>query len=414
MSSKNPSIHLTGAISLSNKGTAAIVISFIESLRKLLPSAEISIELVYPEKQKSLYDLEKNFSVRVVPPLFQSPVKALFLFLLALLIKPISFLHSNFLHVKALDIYQHADLVIDISAEAFITYFDDDLLQQCIRFGTHLYPILLAFLLGRPVAIIAQTLGPFGIFRPIMKMIIGLAKIVTVRDPTSLENMKKEGVKLEKVELTADPAFLLQPHVPPFTPERKGSGPLVGILAARQTGRTLSSQQYENLVNVFSKAVQLLINEKDATVVFIPHSSGKFRKVSDDVQVGLDIQSHVEGKDRFQVIQDDWPPQVLKGFIGCFDVILSLRMHPVIAALTMKVPSVLIGFNDKALGLMERLGLGEYTCRIDHLSAEWMADAVCSCYEKREDIRALLDNSLSQIKGMASKNSQLVYDFLVK
>ena len=51
-------ILLTGAISLSNKGTAAIVISTINNLKRTFPKSNIHIELFYPEKQKEIIGME--------------------------------------------------------------------------------------------------------------------------------------------------------------------------------------------------------------------------------------------------------------------------------------------------------------------------------------------------------------------
>lgn len=408
----DPNVLLVGPISLSNKGTAAIVASTIWSLRTAIPDLILTVELFYPEQQRTLMDLEAD-GVRVVAPLIQSPLRAIALFALAILWYPLVRFHiAKPLSLSAFRHYNEADIVVDISAEAFVTYFDDDFLQQIVRFGAHLYPVLLGVLLNKPIAFYAQTMAPFGVFRPLMRWLIKRASMVTVRDPASMENLRREGVDISKVHLTADPAFLLESQQPPYCPERRGTGPVIGLSAARQTGRTLGTRQYEVLLQTLSEAARRLIQDLDATIVFIPHSSGKFKKVSDDIAVGLEICKRVGNNDRFYVIQEEWSPQQLKGLIAECDALLSLRMHPVIAALSTGVPSVILAFNDKAIGLMQRFGLAQYVCRIDKLNVDELVRAVKDSLTNKVTIRHTLLARLDAMRDLAMENARLLRELL--
>jgi len=165
-------ILLTGAISLSNKGTAAIVISVITMLKKAFPNSKICIELFYPEKQRMIIDIEKEYGVNVVSPLVQSPLKAILLFLLAILILPFRKLGIKSLNIKKLEHYENTDVIIDISAEGFVRFYDESYIQTAIRFLLHLYPVLMGLILKKPVVLLAQSLAPFGIFRLVMKYVV--------------------------------------------------------------------------------------------------------------------------------------------------------------------------------------------------------------------------------------------------
>lgn len=401
-------ILVVGSISLSNKGTASIIVSTIESLQSVIPNIKLLIELFYPEQQRELIDIEKE-QIEVIAPLIQSPVSAVMFFLLALLWYPLVRLRvAQPLPLPAFRRYHDADMIVDLSAEAFITYFDDDFLQQLIRFGAHLYPLLLGVLLDKPIVFYAETMAPFGIFRPLMNWLLSYASLVTVRDPKSLENLRQEGVDTSKVYQTADPAFLLESCPPPREPERRGKGPIIGLVAARQTGRTLDEQQYENLLQTLSDTAMQLIQKLDATLIFVPHSSGTFNKASDDTAVGLEMSAEINCPDRFTVIQEEWSPQQTKGFIGQCDALLSLRMHPVIAALSMGVPSVIIAFNDKAFGLMQMFGLEGYVCHIDNMNAESLLELTVSCLENKENIRIRLRNEIGAIQDLAMESAHLL------
>lgn len=408
------SVLLTSCISMTNKGTASIIISTIESLQAVMPDLRIFVELFYPEVQRKIASIEDG-DVRIVPAILQSSLKAAVTLGLAVLWLPIRLVGLRLpFPSQALNRYQSVDAVIHLGAECFVVYYDDDLFQQMVRFGAHLYPIFLGLLLGKPVVLYAQTLAPFGIFKPIMKFILTRVALVTVRDPTSLVNLKREGVDISKVHLTADPAFLLEPQQPPYCPEKRGIGPLIGLSAARQTGRTLGAQQYECLLQTLSETAGRLIQELDATIVFVPHSSGKLRKVSDDVLVGLEMQEQVANDERFTVLTEDWPPQYLKGFIGQCDALLTFRMHPAIAALSMGVPSVIIAFNNKAIGLMQRLGLEHYVCQIDEMSVDQLTQLMTNCLADSEAIQCDLPASMDRMRNLASQNAILVRDWLMR
>ena len=411
-------ILLTGAISLSNKGTAAIVISVITMLKKAFPNSKICIELFYPEKQRMIIDIEKEYGVNVVSPLVQSPLKAILLFLLAILILPFRKLGIKSLNIKKLEHYENTDVIIDISAEGFVRFYDESYIQTAIRFLLHLYPVLMGLILKKPVVLLAQSLAPFGIFRLVMKYVIKNSALVTIRDPMSIENLKKEGIDVSKIYLTADPAFLLDiaPDNKVYT-ILKSEGIDLDIFRKKKVigicaGKVLSHEKHKKLVKVLAEVADSLIEKYGFAVVFIPHSSGKIRKTSDDNIVGISIMKHVKNKMNFYLIKGDYTPQELKGIIGKLDCLVSLRMHPVISASSMKVPSVIIAFNPKAYGLMKMLGLDNNVIHEDEVQAELLVASIIRCLRDGQRVRSTLDNVLPRIRERALMNMRLLAEIL--
>jgi colanic acid/amylovoran biosynthesis protein len=406
-------ILLTGAISLSNKGTAATVISVITMLKKTFPNSKICIELFYPEKQR-IIDIEKEYGVNVIAPLMQSPLKAILLFLLAILILPFRKLGIKCLNAKKLEHYGNADVIIDISAEGFVRFYNESYIQTTIRFLLHLYPVLIGLILKKPVVLLAQSLAPFGVFRPVMKNIIKNSVLVTVRDPTSIENLKKEKIDVSKIHLTADPAFLLDVA----SNDRiyiilKSEGIDLAILRNKKVigicaGMILNPEKHEKLIKMLAKAADSLIEEYCVSVLFIPHSSGKIREISDDVFVGTSIMRYVKNKGNFYLIKGDYTPQELKGIIGKLDCLVSLRMHPVIFASSMKVPSVIIAFNPKAYGLMKMLGLDNNVVHEDEVQTELLIARIRNCLSNSEYLKNTLGENLPLINEEALLNMHLL------
>lgn len=372
-------ILLTGATSLSNKGTCAIAISVIDELKRNNPDNNINVELFYPDKQRDIYPLDSIHNIKIVEPPIQRPIYGLAIFMYALLSYYIRkvFPRFNYLLPKH---YMEADIIIDISAEAFIKYYDDDMIQYTKRYLIHLYPLLFGILLEKRIILFSQTLAPFGFFKPLMKYIIKKCIYVSVRDETSIQNLKEEGVDISNIYASADPAFLLKPSsreklVQILTLEHlnldkiKNEGfKILGVSLAKTTGRTLNEKEFNILIGTISRLLDSIIIKYNLFVVFIPHSSGKINVNSDDVLVGYDLEKNMKNKSNFFVIKGDYSPQDLKGLIGECNIFLSLRMHPVIAALSLRIPSILIAFNDKAYGLMKRFELEKYVCDIRTLS----------------------------------------------
>ncbi len=413
-------ILITGAISLSNKGTAAIVISIITLLKKTFPNSNISIELFYPKKQKRIIDIEKEYEVNVIAPLMQSPLNTVFLFLLAILIISIRRLGIKSPNIKKLENYENADIIVDISAEGFMRFYSEGFVQTTIRFLLHLYPILIGLLLGKPIVLLAQSLAPFGAFKPVMKYIIKNSVLVTVRDSTSIENLKKEGVDVSKIYLTADPAFLLDVasndriyailKLEGIDLDALKKKKVIGICA----GRILKTEKHEKLIKILANVADSLIKEYNAAMVFIPHSSGKIREESDDVIVGMEIMNYVNNKRNFYVIKGDYTPQEIKGILGKLDCLVSLRMHPTIFASSMKVPCVIIAFNPKAYGFMEMLGLDNNVIHINDVQTELLVNHVISCLRDSQQLKCTLGRVLPLIKERALLNMQLLRGLIYK
>jgi len=407
-------ILLTGAISLSNKGTAAIVVSVITQLRETFPNSEIYVELFYPEKQREIIDLEKEYSVSVVAPPLQSPIKALTSFSASLLIMFFRKLGLP-LSLKVLrNHYVNADVIVEIGAEGFVKFYEESFIQASLRFLLHLYPIFMGLLLGKPIVLLAQSLGPFGAFKPIMKFVINKSLLTTVRDPTSIEILKKEGLDVSKIYLTADPAFLLNAAsdsrvsailrsegIDPTVFKRRS---VVGMCM----GKILPEQQHKRLIKVFAEVADYLIEKYNAVVIFIPHSSGKIQRASNDVLVGIEIMRSVRNKKNFYLIKGDYTPQEIKGIIGKLDCLITLRMHPAIFASSMKVPCVIIAFNPKAYGLMRMLKLNDNVVHINDVQIELLINRVINCLRNSQQIKCSLDKVIPLISKKVSLNMQLL------
>lgn len=404
-------ILLTGAISLSNKGTCAILISTIDTIKKIIPDANITVELFYADKQRDIYPLDINHNVKISEPPIQKPMHGMSVFIYTAIFSHIRKIFPN-LKFGFPKHYIDADIVIDISAEAFIKYYDDDTLQYTQRYLLHLYPLMICIFLKKRIVLFAQTLAPFGFFKPIMAYLIRKSVYVSVRDEISIENLKKEGIDTSNIYVSADPAFLLDPSSKKKVNQillsegidldniKNEKCVMLGITLAKNTGRVFSEVEFKKMTDIVSKSLNQSMIDNRLFVLFIPHSSGKIRPESDDVLVGYELEKNITDKSRFFVIKGDYWPQDIKGLIGECDIFLSLRMHPVIAALSLGIPNILIAFNDKAYGLMRRFELEHYVCDIRILSEEDLRTKLAELIAKDSEINKLIDAKIPKVDNL--------------
>lgn len=93
----------------------------------------------------------------------------------------------------------------------------------------------------------------------------------------------------------------------------------------------------------------------------------------------------------------------LRSAYAQMDCMIGTRMHTAIFAAGSGVPVVLIGYQPKALGVMDWLGLSEYVCDLQVLSAERLYQVATRALQNRREIRqhllARYEELYAQVNG---------------
>jgi len=166
-------ILLSGYYGFGNTGDEAILASTVRSLRKARPGLDIVVLSKHPDETGATYGVR-------------------------------AFQRMNIAQVtKAIN---QADLVV---------FGGGSLLQDLTSLRSLIYYlsiIQLSHLLGKPVVVYANGIGPISskIGRVLTKHTLSKVKVITVRDVESKTELRNLGVPLE-IQVTADPAFLLDP-----------------------------------------------------------------------------------------------------------------------------------------------------------------------------------------------------------
>ncbi|WP_443970798.1 polysaccharide pyruvyl transferase family protein [Sphingobium sp. CR28] len=277
-------------------------------------------------------------------------------------------------HYRSIDSLRKSDLLIATGGDVFTSDYNG--------FPRHARTLQV----GTPVALLAQTLGPFAPsdaerFRRSMDNIA----LCTVRESETLDYLKSEFPDLP-VEQTADVAFLLSVTAPDearrileeehhFSIEgRKLVGLSIssGILSYR---KDLSPEQYLNEVAGFVDD----LNGRGYSVIVIPHVQERSHR-NNDVYACREVLRRVQKpKENLLLALSTLSASDYKGVIGLCEVLLGARTHATIASMSQGIPTVSIAYSRKAWGIMRDYygkELGErLTMDVSALNRERLMDA---------------------------------------
>ena len=398
-----PRILLIGTFCSLNKGDAAMQISAYRSLASAVPGAEITILTPFPDIDRRTYTDQ-----RVCLTSRRRPIAAASLLARALMwralkgtlgidVKPL-------LGSAELQKYRHADVVVDLSGD---TLTED---YGVASFISHLMPILTAIALQRPVVLCAQTIGPLGVTRPLGRFALNRVSLVTAREEITHAYLNDLGIDGPPRHLTADIAFLLEPAGPEKVREVMAAEgivetdrPLVGIALSQVMGQRFRTDAPDRFQDMMALVADHIVEKLEAFVVLAAHVTGPGTSRDDRVMARL-VHQKIRHPDHARVIEGDYRPEELKGLFKCFELFLGLRMHSNIAALSMGVPTIALGYSVKTRGIMRMAGQERWVCDISGLALSEIISKIDAIWGEREQVREELRTSMVEIRNSAQKN----------
>lgn len=302
--------------------------------------------------------------------------------------------------------------------------------------GTPLYlmPIyipLMAKFMGKPVAILGGSVPRPKRFKKMVsalfRIVINRIDLVTLREAKSFENLKELGARIDHVYVLPDLAFLLPPADSCRGEEilaeqgiNREHCPLIGFTFTRQiASRTCSEldkteEKYKYHTEMMARVTDVIIEQLNATVIYIPHCIGIAQEL-DDRLVGEDIYNLCKNKEKVKLITEEYDPKELKALVGQCDLFIGERLHSVIGALSMCVPSLVVSFaNDQRLEIIKDACDESFICHVEKLDAKSLLDRIKGLWIKKEDVSRQLNNKKGSIYERAMKNGELLRRVLSK
>lgn len=216
--------------------------------------------------------------------------------------------------------------------------------------------------LGVPLGFLAQTIGPFRQpeRRSSLARTLAGAAAIGVRDRRSLANVAELGVSPERIRLTADEAFSLFPSAPVAGEQR---GVAVVLSQHTLTGDEAYVGDEPDLVGALAETVRGIaeaIDPEPVTILSTTQGLGPLeRGLEDDDRCADEVVAELSPalRGRLERVRGYLPPLVCANLIARHRALVSMRMHPVIFALSKGVPAVPVTKAHKALDLLRDLGM---------------------------------------------------------
>lgn len=410
-------ILITNAYSARNRGDAAIILGMIESLRRteVFRKAEFRISSADDAIDAAHYSLPTVPSFQSLKSSVSPNAVIGSLYFLSVLL-PLSVLWAVCWRMARLDPpvpgrlrellreYAASDLVIAAGGGYLYT---TSAIRGNVVLLINLYCFFFAALIGKPVALYAQSIGPFaGSWQSwLVRRVLSRVILVEVREEPSHRLLKDWGLATP-VGRVNDAAFLLVAKPPDESIELvdRGAGPTVGMTVRKWFRDREQQLEYERSIASF---VRWLIQERGASVVFLPQVT--FTEGHDDDRiVARKVAVAVGRDDCVLVVENELRAEEIKWLCGRMDFFVGTRMHSNIFALSSGVPTVAIAYQPKTVGIMSELGLGRWVIPIEGLSLDELQRAFDGVAEHRVEISNHLGSAIPDAEAGALEAGGLI------
>lgn len=301
-----------------------------------------------------------------------------------------------------------ADLLVTVGGDVFTSSYG--------TFAKHARTLQV----GRPVALLAQTLGPFtAAEKERFARSLGNVVICTVRESESLAYVAAHFPELEP-EQTADVAFLLpstgrdearrileEEHHFPIEGRR-----LVGLAVSAGIVADRTDEERNAYIREMAAFVDGL-NADGYSVVLVPHVRESSAR-NNDVYACREVLRRCRApRENLLLSLPVLTAADYKAVIGLCEALVGARTHPTIASLSQGIPTVAVAFSRKAWGIMRdyygrRLG-DALTIDIAEMDRDRLRAAFLTAVANgRTDVTALV------MQERAQRNFDRVRDYLAE
>ncbi|MEP6993690.1 MAG: polysaccharide pyruvyl transferase family protein [Acidobacteriota bacterium] len=289
---------------------------------------------------------------------------------------------------------------------------DPETLLTPNHYGISFYagPAVLAALAGKPLALLGLGIGPLASARA-KRMVAGVcdaASFISVRDENSRDLLVASGVEAARVSVSADAAFGLAHDGSRLADALREAGiaprpPIVGI-ALRPWALGVDPDRWEGEV---AGALDRLAQTTDATLVFVPFQRSA-RADEDDASVAARVRARLSHPERAAIFPEPRAPAQTAGWLAQCDLVLAMRLHAAIFAISSGVPVVGVAYDPKVRALLEHAGIPSLVEPLRELTGWSLQARMESALEGAESLRGRLAAAAVQQKRLADSDLEAV------
>ncbi|MEX2535357.1 MAG: polysaccharide pyruvyl transferase family protein [Trueperaceae bacterium] len=229
---------------------------------------------------------------------------------------------------------------------------------------------------------------------------------ITVRDMEAKRLLEEIGVARD-IEVTADPAWLLEPE--PFTDEmllREGINsdtPLVGFSIREPGGAApgLDESEYHRLL---ADAADFAVERYQTDIVFVPMERA-------DIRHAHQVIADMTNAEQATVLKGSYPPSQVLGLVSRFRLAVGMRLHFLIFCALSRVPFLPLPYAGKVSSMMQALELPVESMVQEGRAGRLLA-SVDRLWDGREERREHLEGRVPELQDRARRTVALLHEVL--
>ncbi len=302
--------------------------------------------------------------------------------------------------ILAADRYQPGALLREIGRADLVLSGGGSLLQDVTSaHGIFYYlgVVRMAQVLGRKTMFIAQGIGPLRLARSrrLVRSVANRLDAVTVRDPDSAALLREIGVSRPPVEVTADPALLLE--AAPGTGEQASFG-----VALRPWGGQ------EGVAAHVADACASVLSGRRA--LLLPMQAGTDKPVAEQFARQWHQGDHAGNRATLCSLEKGLTP-LLANIASC-DLMIGMRLHALILAAAAGVPSVALSYDPKVDAFMQGSGQGDAVYDLSRSDPDALQGLLSRVWSERVERGGALRAALPSLRARAAGNIDVALGLL--
>lgn len=219
--------------------------------------------------------------------------------------------------------------------------------------------------------------------------------LICVRESDSLELLKKYSVKAKTI-LSPDPAFALKPEETEWENRNKD------IIGINISPFVFNCSKNDMGLKNYIVMINWILAETDFDVALIPHVAFPNTN-NNDVLLATKLKACFADEPRVFVVNDGYNCCQIKSLISKCRIFVGARTHSTIAAYSTGVPTLVVGYSEKSIGIAKDLfGTAEgYVCSLQNMEKE---------AQLLNDFKSLLNNEQSVRDFLKDRIPEYVVD----
>lgn len=352
-------VLISGYYGYKNVGDDSLLQAIIKSLKMIKPNINITVLSALPKETSEIYGVQS--------------INRFNLFEIIKLMK----------HTKLL-ISGGGSLMQDVTSTKSLLYY--------------LLIIRLAKKCGMKVMVYANGIGPINNSknRVLSKKVLNRVNVITLRDPESQTELQRLGVDKPRINVTTDPAFSIQPS----GIKRVKEIFKIEKLSKNEKYFAVSVREWKKAEKDFElKVAQLCdyISEKyGMTALFIP------------MQYKLDMgETNIitqKMKCKSVILKNTYNAADLMGIISRCEIVLGMRLHFLIYAISVGVPVLGLSYDTKVESMLSYLSQN-YKEDVEHLELDKLKADVDEIMKNKDEIIGSLNNVAEQMREKTKQDA---------